>query len=236
MAEWLKRYQLRGRQLGLYDGDIDGEYGPRCERMFDALFASTERSLGVKPRAYPHLDPLYNFLLGITPLPLMVHEGLKLLGTVETPGAGNSPVIMGWRNELLAAGRTDVRGYTADSIPHCGLGIAIIAHRANKSIAGVKNVLWARDWLGFGTPVAEPALGDVCVWPRGSGGHVNMFIALDAAGYVHGLGANQSDAVNIQRKHRSQALGFRRPPYRVKPDTVQQYIVGAQGKISVREA
>jgi uncharacterized protein (TIGR02594 family) len=236
MNSWLAAYQRRGKALGFYDGLIDGEYGPASERMFSAVFAVAEKAKGIRPPLFPQLDPKYRFLLDLTPLPLIVHEGLKLLGTIETPGPGNSPVIMGWKNELLAAGRDDVKGFTADSIPHCGLGIAIMAFRAGKDISPVPNVLWARDWLKFGVPVDEPMLGDIAVWPRGSGGHVNMVIALDPAGYVHGLGANQSDAVNIMRKHRDQALGFRRPAYRNMPATVRQYIVQPNGQISTREA
>ena len=232
---WLKQYQDRAHRMGLYPGAGDGEYGPNTEKALDAVFAIAEKARGIQPPAYPHLPSRYRFLLDVSPMPLIVHEGLRTLGTVEVPGAGDSPTIMAWKRELLAAG-IDVRGYSGDAVAWCGLLAAITALRARKDLGPVGNVLWARNWLKFGIPVDEPMLGDYAIWPRGNGGHVNIVIALDEAGYVHGLGGNQSDAVNIMRKHRSDALGFRRPKYRNQPPSVKQYIVEASGKISVREA
>ena len=60
----------------------------------------------------------YEWLGNVGQLPRTVREGLALHGTVETPGAANSPVIMGWAKE---AGKDIAASYGADSVPRCGL-------------------------------------------------------------------------------------------------------------------
>ena len=78
----------------------------------------------------------YNWLAEVGTLPKTVSEGIKLLGTVETPGVKNNPIIMGWAKEVQLD-----KSYSADSIPWCGLFVALVAKRAGKT--PVKEPLWA---------------------------------------------------------------------------------------------
>ena len=166
-------------------------------------------------------------------VPRMIREAVALYGTTEDPGAANDPQIMAWARETAR----HVKGYTADSIPWCGLFAAVVAQRAGWETEIPNNPLWALNWLGFGSPVDQPALGDVLVWRRKGGGHVGFYVGEDATHY-HCLGGNQGDAVSIVRlpKAPSQTgVGFRgarRPPWRVaQPATVRPIHRTARGVV-----
>jgi peptidoglycan hydrolase-like protein with peptidoglycan-binding domain len=73
----------------------------------------------------------------------------------------------------------------------------------------VVNPYWARNWLKFGEPV-DMVLGAVCVFSRGSGGHVG-FVAGHDTTYLHVLGGNQSNRVSIAKLAKSRLLGLRWP-------------------------
>src|SRR3954468_8455122 len=86
--------------------------------------------------------------------PRMLQEALKLYGTLEVPGDDDSPTILAWAKELGLE-----RTYTTDSIPWCGLFMAVIAKRAGK--VPVVSPLWAANWLNFGIETKRAMLGDV---------------------------------------------------------------------------
>jgi hypothetical protein len=67
------------------------------------------------------------------PGPRMIVEALKEYGTLEAPGAADNPKIIGWQNELEAAGLGRVYAGVCrhDAIPWCGLFMAIAALRSN---------------------------------------------------------------------------------------------------------
>lgn len=175
----------------------------------------------------------YAFLSTVGVLPKMVTNGLSLLGTNEVPGQGSNAVIMAWRNELAQAG-VNVGGYSDDSVPWCGLYIAIVAQRSGKEV--VKDPLWAKNWIQFGTPSPAAGLGDVLVFKRpGGGGHVAMYIAEDDLAY-HVLGGNQSDSVTITRILKSRCIGIRRSKMSVAPSSLRAYKIAADGTISKNEA
>lgn len=170
----------------------------------------------------------YNWLTKIGLLPRTISEGLKLLGTVETPGVKNNPVILGWASEVGLD-----KAYSADSIPWCGLFAAVVSKRAGKEV--VKDPLWARNWSNFGKASSSPSLGDVLVFIRDGGGHVGFYIAEDDTAY-HVLGGNQGDAVTITRIAKARCIAVRRPAYTIKPDSVKPYFVKAEGTLSTNEA
>ncbi len=138
--------------------------------------------------------------------PKMLVEMVKLYGTLETPGSKDNPVILEWAKE------TGIKGYTHDSVPWCGLTMAVAAHRAGYQ--SPPKPLWALDWLNFGHRVDRPMLGDVMVKSREGGGHVTMYVGEDAT-HFHCLGGNQSDSVNITRIARNAFKGFRRPNFKI---------------------
>jgi uncharacterized protein (TIGR02594 family) len=162
------------------------------------------------------------------PGPRILVEFLKLYGTTEKVGAGNNPAIMGWARELGLE-----RVYTADSIPWCGLGMAIVAKRAGKPV--VESPLWALSWSKFGKPADRPMLGDILTFKRDGGGHVGIYVGEDSTHY-HVLGANQSDSVCVTRIAKARLHAARRL-YNVQPANVRVVKLAAGGApVSTNEA
>jgi uncharacterized protein (TIGR02594 family) len=171
-----------------------------------------------------------SYLDDLGTLPKMVSEARKLLGVVEVPGASNSPTIMGWAAEV-GLGRV----YTADSVPWCGLFMALVAQRAGKELPA--NPLWALNWSHFGSAAGQPCLGDVLVFVREGGGHVGMYVGEDRAGCYHVLGGNQSDKVCVTRIAKTRLHAARIPPFRIQmPESREPIILNAAGKLSENEA
>ncbi len=167
--------------------------------------------------------------LAAEPAPRMLIEALKLYGTVETPGEGNTPTIMAWANELGLA-----RVYTADSVAWCGLFMAIVAKRAGKELPA--SPLWALNWSKFGEEAGQPMLGDVLTFTRNGGGHVALYVGEDATAY-HVLGGNQGDAVSIARIDKKRLYRARSPIYATaQPANVRPVILANSGKLSTNEA
>jgi uncharacterized protein (TIGR02594 family) len=162
--------------------------------------------------------------------PRVLIEALALVGTKEVPGAASNPVILSWAREVGVA-----NAYTNDGIAWCGLYAAVVAKRAGFEPVG--NPLWARNWLGFGTKVSTPALGDVLVFSRpGGGGHVGFYVGEDATAF-HVLGGNQSDTVKVSRIDKGRLLGARRCPWRLaQPTAVRPVRLAAGGALSTNEA
>jgi uncharacterized protein (TIGR02594 family) len=170
----------------------------------------------------------YQWLNTVGPLPRMIDEALKLLGTIETPGAGDSPTIMAWAKE------TGLQAiYTADAVPWCGLFMAVVAKRAGKSLPS--SPLWALSWSQWGSPGGQPRLGDVLTFKRTGGGHVALYVGEDPASY-HVLGGNQSDRVCITRILKSRLYSVRREYKIGPPSTAKPYVLSPTGAISAVEA
>lgn len=177
---------------------VDGEVGPLTASVLDA-------DLRPAPLALPSamsVAPWLSVMRAIT-------------GTKEFPGGENSPVIMGWVAEIVAA-YPDLKGtvgwYNADSIPWCGLGVGYsvvkAGYRPPKLLLGAAN--WANDWPD-GIHLREPALGAIMVMTRDGGGHVTEYESEDDDFY-YGRGCNQSDAVNVARFPKDRKyLGFMWP-------------------------
>ena len=162
------------------------------------------------------------------PGPQMLIEALKTFGAVEGAGAADNPVILGWAREVGVH-----KTYSHDSIPWCGLWMAMIAKRSGKP--GVDAPLWALSWADWGNPINHPELGDILTFKRNGGGHVGLYVGEDATAY-HVLGGNQSDKVCITRIARSRLYRARRF-YRVAPPAnVRRVWLAASGALSTNEA
>lgn len=162
------------------------------------------------------------------PGPKMILEALKLYGTKEQPGTADNEEILEWAEEL---GLQKI--YSADSIPWCGLAMAIVAHRAGKEYP--KDPLWALNWRKFGNPSPLPSLGDILTFKRDKGGHVGLYVAEDASTY-HVLGGNQSDAFNIIRMMKNRFVEARRSVWSIaQPANVRPIWISADGQISINE-
>lgn len=163
------------------------------------------------------------------PGPKMILEALKLFGTVEGAGAKDNPTILAWAKEVGLA-----RTYSHDSIPWCGLFMAVVAQRAGKEITD--SPLWALSWADFGNPTqGGPMLGDVLTFKREGGGHVALYVGEDESAY-HCLGGNQSDQVCFTRMPKGRFYRARRPRYNVQPSNVRKILLSANGRLSTNEA
>lgn len=171
--------------------------------------------------------------LASEPAPRMLLEGLKTFGTLEAPGAEDNPVIMGWAKEVGVPKIEQV--FTADSVPWCGLWMAVIAKRAGKPVN--PNALWARSWLNWGSKVSgEPVLGDVLVFRRGNtSGHVGLYVGEDD-GAFHVLGGNQGDKVSIVSIARSRLLGARNHYAVGQPSNCRRVFLSTKGTLSTNES
>lgn len=190
----------------------------------------------------------YSWLLDpkLRPLPKVVQVGLRHLGIQEVVGKGSHDAILGWRDQLNAAGHKIV-GFSDDDIPWCGLYIAYLMFMAGKPVQ--KDPLWARNWANYGTSVAAlkngklvnapglvPSLGDILVYQRpGGGGHVDIYIAETPTAFV-GLGGNKSNRVQISGIEKSRCIAVRRPPMNAVPVSVRPFFVSRAGNLTRNEA
>lgn len=176
----------------------------------------------------------YSFLQNET-APAMLVEALKHYGTLEHRGADNNPSIIKWAKEV--GGKVE-NVYLADSIPWCGLFMAVVAKRCNYALP--KDPLWALNWGTFGVSQKQAMLGDVLTFVRktdtgSTAGHVAMYVGEDVDAY-HILGGNQSDAVTITRIAKSRLYAIRRPKFKVaQPESVRRIFIGGNGCLSQNE-
>lgn len=155
-------------------------------------------------------------------------KAVELYGTTEIVGRQSNPVIMAWAQEL------NLRQYTNDDIPWCGLYMAIVMKRADREV--VKDPLWARNWANFGVASSTPMLGDVLVFSRESGGHVGIYVGETRQSY-HVLGGNQGNAVSIVLIAKNRLIACRRPAYKQQPLNVRKITLDSTGTIvSTNEA
>lgn len=180
------------------------------------------------PGLFPDSIPAkYNYLV-TKPVPNIVKEALLLYDIKEGKGTVNNKTILDWAKELNLSST-----YSQDSIPWCGLFIALIVNRAGHGV--ITDPLWARNWLNFGKKVNVAMLGDILVFRRGSGGHVGVYVGEDRY-YYHVLGGNQADRVSITRIEKGRCLGIRQPNWKVAmPDSVKQIFLRPDGTISKNE-
>lgn len=169
----------------------------------------------------------YHWLGEVSEPPPMIRHALALFGTMEAPGAADNPAILDWAREL------GMEDYRADSIPWCGLFMALVAKRAGKPVP--ERPLWALSWARFGAAADEPALGDVLVFRRDGGGHVGLYVGEDVRAW-HVLGGNQGDRVGFSRIARGRLYAARRPAYRVRPASAVPVRLAATGALSRNEA
>lgn len=243
--------QRRLKALGFYDAAIDDDWGPGMSAGIDQALSVLEHERGIQPPAVPvppapapaaggaefaHLPAAYGWLKTLSYLPKHLRAAMTHLGTLEAPGAVNNAVIMEWAKRCREAG-IDVAGYTADSVPWCGLFQAVCmlgAGRVDEAKA-IGGALWALNWSKFGVDGGQPELGDILTFKREGGGHVAQYIAEDATAY-HVIGGNQSDRVSIMRIAKNRLYGCRQPNYKEKAPAIKPYIMDATGKLSTNEA
>ena len=142
------------------------------------------------------------------PEPRWLAFARTLIGTRETPGAANSPAIMGWARTL--GGKVVGVDYGADSQPWCGLFVARCFAAAD--IAPPPLPVRATNWAPWGRNLRPERLapGAVLVFQRPGGGHVGFYLGEDDRYYAV-LGGNQGDAVSIARILKARCIARRWP-------------------------
>lgn len=181
------------------------------------------------------LPAKYSYV-GAADAPSLIRSAIPLYGTREVPGAADNAQIIAWGEEVEKALGLKNLGYTADSIPWCGLYVGVVCVRAGWADQMPKTPLWARSWAEFGQKADKASFGDILVFSRDGGGHVGFYVGEDAS-YYHVLGGNQSDAVTITRIAKNRCIAVRRPKWRVsQPASVKPIKVGASGPVSTNEA
>jgi len=232
---------------------IDDQYGPSMARGVDMILDALEDANDLPPwdtlkraNRVGQMPSKFNFLLQDPKAPLMVRLALEFYGLKEKPGAGNNSEIIQWADEIAESVDTPYANWAADwynkdSIPWCGLWMAVVAVRASQGRAErmppVK-YLSALEWQHYGEAVAkeDAAVGDVMVLGRNGGGHVCINVGMEEGNRrFFGLGANQSDAVNILPFGMNRVRYVRRPPYNNRPAGARQVVVGRGGASSVNE-
>src|SRR4051812_32752064 len=114
------------------------------------------------------------------PGPKMLLEARKFYGTLEMPGTADNKEILKWADEVAGVCKSAYHRwadgfYTDDSIPWCGLFMAMIACRTadgKPERLAPTNYLSALAWAGWGVPKpkSEASLGDVLIFVRPGGG------------------------------------------------------------------
>jgi len=247
MSDWADA-QRRMTALGYYTGPIDNDPGEGTLGGVVKLLEIVEKATGrvapkpleVQPAVsgnYPlptGFNPDYSWIGSVGTLPRILQEMINVYGTKETPGEGDSPVILGWAKEV---GLEKV--YAHDSTAWCGLTAALCVKRSG--YVAVAGPLWALNWLNFGVRSDVPSLGDILVFERFDkagkriGGHVGLYVGEDGQ-YYHVLGGNTADSVSIARLLKGRCVGARRPAYKNPLPQWKPYKVSTAGVISENEA
>lgn len=242
--------QQRLARLGLYDFTIDDIWGNGMSSGIDQALTLLERAhADLKPfdaatggqdlldPALPKIPKEYAWLRTVGYLPRHLRVALNLYGTLEAAGSRDNPQIMAWAKACREAG-IDVKGYTADSVPWCGLFMAYVMLEADRvaEAKAIGGTLWALNWSKFGEAGGQPELGDILTFTRNGGGHVGFYIGEDSA-YYFVLGGNQSDRVNIMRLKKGRMHACRQVPYNVKPASATvRILTGSGAPVSRNEA
>lgn len=173
----------------------------------------------------------WRWLEEIHGLPALVAAALKEYGTNEYSGSVNNKKIINWAKEVADCKPTSYNNwagdwYNRDSIPWCGLFMAVMACRTmggKPDRAPAKSYLTALAWASWGEPVDRRNInniwcGDVVTFTREGGGHVAIVIGVSTDGKnLICIGGNQSNAVNIKLFPMTRVYNIRRPRYRVRP-------------------
>ena len=174
----------------------------------------------------------FGFIETIGTLPKLVAASLNYLGLRETPGTGNNnPVIMNMAKEL---GISHI--YKNDEVAWCALYMCFLCHITGKPMPFESyDILRAKSFEKWGSPVDVPQFGDVLVFSRPEGAHVGLYIAESKTTFFV-LGGNQSNSVNITEILKSRLTASRRYYATAPPASVKKYVMGSTGVISKNEA
>jgi uncharacterized protein (TIGR02594 family) len=211
--------------------EVDGVVGPETA-------AAIDRAVAALPPAAPRpADGPLPAGTATDGRPIWLIEGLRWLGTTETPGSADNPQILEWARDE----RGDIsRVFTHDSIPWCALFANMVLTKVG--IKGTET-LWALDWATWGQKLPGPAVGAFAPMERrdqngNKAGHIAIVVGCDQHGNLMCLGGNQDDAVNIKPFPAARPLSFRWP-VEVSAPALTGFgnlpLVRSDGRVSARE-
>lgn len=161
--------------------------------------------------------------------PFWLTEARKYLNIEEIKGIEHEPEILKMWDDIKLGGVND------DETPWCAAFVGAVLERV-----GLQSTRsgWARSYLDWGYELDDPQLGCVVVFARGAkSGHVGFVVGRDARGWLHVLGGNQGDAVNVKLFDPARVLGYRYPKLLKRPDVLQYPVpMFSGGSISTNEA
>ncbi len=135
----------------------------------------------------------------------LLEVALSQYGITEVVGNKDNPEVLKYF-DILGFDGSRLKDETA----WCSAFINWCAIKAGLPYSGK---LTARSWLGVGTVVKKPQIGDLVIYSRGNPngwqGHVGVFIR-EENGVIYTLGGNQKNQVNITAYSKDRLLGFRR--------------------------
>ena len=134
----------------------------------------------------------------------ILETALAEYGVTEIPGSEHNKRI------LQYAEFSGIPEYDRDEIAWCGLAMAYVFTKCDVPIP--EKPLLARSWLNVGRETMFPNVGDLAIFwrvsPESWQGHVGLVINMYGE-YIHVLGGNQRNQVNISRYKSSELLGYR---------------------------
>lgn len=201
----VKNIQKQLVQLGYDTNGVDGIFG---EGTFEAV-VQFQKDQGLTPDGIvgeKTKDSLEQSLLVkeiVTPKqPCWVEEAYKDIGVHEV--SNEDRVHQMWRDCKLSG----LAKFSAGKVPWCSGAACAWMERA-----GIRSPRTdgAKNWLGWGIELNEPAYGCVAVFTRSGGAHVGFVVGEDYNGNLLIVGGNQSNAVNIKSFAKSRVSGYRFP-------------------------
>jgi len=129
-----------------------------------------------------------------------------LEGLQEIPGASSNPVILNAAKAINAP-----QWYDNDDKPWCALLLNRVMLSSELPMSGKGfELLRARSFEKWGTPLVIPAYGCIAVFERPEGAHVGLYLGeRKDAYYIYG--ANQSNTVGTAWIQKSRLVAFRWP-------------------------
>ena len=179
---------------------LSAALGERDEsrRQYAILLDSMNKSEGTIPGAVP---PSVAILAPSTP------EWVKIayneLGVREIPGPQENPHIVKYFSVIGAKPnyRDDIDDWASAFVEWSLNQVEIYGPKSDEPFA----------WLEWGKELDKPVIGCIVVMSFSGLHHVGFYFGEDAD-FVHVLGGNEDDAVNIFRYPKSSVYGYRWPP------------------------
>jgi len=169
-------------------------------------------------------------------LPPHMELAYSLIGTKEIVGAKDSPVIMGWAEDLGLKGI-----YENDEMAWCGVFFAWVMKESGSQVVlpgkDKYDYMRALKYLDMPNVIKvkpeDICVGDILIFQRPEGGHIGFcdHVSPDSYGVV---GGNQSNSVSITNIAKSRLKGALRLNY--VDYTPFEIVLNQSGKLSTNEA